>query len=295
MTISIDQIAINPLQWVASPDGWIDPTLAPPLSDRLKVIQEAGIRSVHTEVPADLTAGEYRTLLADHGLTPAPGYISGPLPTDDASLKVLLDKAATISEQHAELGVPAVFVAMGMAKDAARVARPAVGHERTQDRLEQVRDVFAQLGEVTRKNAVSAAFHPHVGTWAETEEETRFILDTVPADVLSFGPDIGHLGWAGADYVGLIRDYADRVASVHIKDFRADIAEQAKREDWDYRKTVLAGLWVEPGHASVDIPATLQALPDSFDGWLIVEVDRGAQATPEDSVHLCGQWAQQLH
>jgi inosose dehydratase len=293
MTISPDQIAINPLQWVASPDGWIDPSLAPSLADRLKVIQEAGIRSLHTDVPADLTVGDYQTLLADHGLSFAPGYISGPLPGDETELAALLDKAARVSEQHAELGVPAVFVAMGMARDAARVAHPAAGYERSQERLEHVRDVFAQLGEVTRRNGVSAAFHPHVGTWAETEEETRFILDTVPADVLSFGPDIGHLGWAGADYVGLIRDYADRVASVHIKDFRADIAELARREDWDYRKTVLAGLWAEPGHASVDIPATLQALPESFDGWLIIEVDRGAQATPEDSVRLCGQWAQQ--
>jgi inosose dehydratase len=295
VTISPDKIGINPLQWVATTDGWIDPTLAPPLPERLKVIRESGIRSLHADVPADMTAAGYRQLLEDHGLLPAPGYISGQLPTDDASRKELLDKTARISEQQAELGLPTVFVATGMSKEAPRVQRPAVGAEFSRDRLERVRDVFARMGEITRANGVAAAFHPHVGTWAETEEETRFILDTVPADVLSFGPDIGHLGWAGADYIGLIRDYGDRVASLHIKDFRADVAVQGKAGDWDYRKTVLAGLWVEPGHAEVDIPATLQALPDSFDGWLIIEVDRGAQATPEDSVRLCGQWAQQPH
>jgi len=291
--IKADKIAINPLQWLATEDGWIDPTLAPPLIEQLKVIQQAGIRSLHTAVPEDLTPAQYRQLLADHGILPAPGYISGPLPADEASLRELLDKTARISAQHAELGLPAVFVATGMAMDAPRVARPAVGHEGTKDRLERVRDVFAAMGETTRKNGVAAAFHPHVGTWAETEVETRFILDTVPADVLSFGPDIGHLGWAGADYQGLIRDYADRVASLHVKDFHDDIARQGRENGWGYQKTVLAGLWAEPGRASVDIDATLAALPETFDGWLVIEVDRGAQETPEESIRLCGEWAAQ--
>ncbi|MFF7467753.1 TIM barrel protein [Streptomyces sp. NPDC008092] len=295
MTISPEKIAINPLQWIATDDGWIDPTLAPPLADRLKVIQEVGIRSVHAEVPADLTTAEYGRLLADHGLLPAPGYISGPLPEDEASLRELLDKTDRISAQMAELGLPTVFVATGMNKQAPRVHRPAVGADGTPERLERVRDVFARMGETTRANGVTAAFHPHVGTWAETEAETRFILDTVPADVLSFGPDIGHLGWTGADVIGLISDYADRVAAMHVKDFHADVAGRGRTEGWTYQQTVLAGLWAEPGHASVDIPATLAALPDTFDGWLVIEVDKGAQATPEESVRLCGEWARQPH
>ncbi|MEU6143547.1 sugar phosphate isomerase/epimerase [Streptomyces sp. NPDC047081] len=295
MTITPEKIAINPLQWIATDDGWIDPAIAPPLADRLKVIQESGIRSVHAEVPADLTTAEYGGLLADHGLLPAPGYISGPLPEDEAGLRELLDKTDRISTQMAELGLPTVFVATGMNKQAPRVHRPAVGAHGTPERLERVRDVFARMGETTRANGVAAAFHPHVGTWAETEEETRFILDTIPADVLSFGPDIGHLGWAGADVIGLIREYGDRVAAMHVKDFHAEVAERGRAEGWTYQQTVLAGLWAEPGHASVDLPATLAALPDTFDGWLVIEVDKGAQATPEESVRLCGAWARQPH
>lgn len=295
MTISHDKIAINPLQWIATDDGWINPALAPALPERLKVIAEAGITSVHAEVPDGMTAAQYGVLLHDHGLKPAPGYISGPLPEDAASLRELLDKTDRISSQMAELGLPTVFVATGMSKQSPRVHRPAVGAEAAPERLERVRDVFARMGETTKANGVTAAFHPHIGTWAETEAETRFILDSVPADVLSFGPDIGHLGWAGADVIGLIRDYADRVAAMHVKDFHADIAERGRAEGWTYQQTVLAGLWAEPGHASVDIPATLAELPEAFDGWLVIEVDRGAQATPEESVRLCGEWARQQH
>lgn len=291
MKIRQDRLAINPLQWVASPDGWIDPTLAPSLENRLEVIRDAGITAVHSDVPGDMKAATYAALLAEYGLSAAPGYVPVRLTEDEAERQQYRDNAARVAEQHAELGVPTAFLAMGMAKDAVRVARPAVGQDADQERLERVRDLLAETAGIIRAQGITPAFHPHVGTWAETEEETRFILDTVDASVLGFGPDMGHLAWAGADSVQLVRDYADRVAAVHIKDLDLGIAAQAKREDWDYRKTVLAGLWSEPGHGNADVDAFVAALPDDFDGWLVIEVDRGAQETPEESVRQCGEWA----
>ncbi|MDH6625828.1 inosose dehydratase [Streptomyces sp. LBL] len=291
MKIRQDRLAINPLQWVASADGWIDPTLAPPLGRQLSVIRDAGITALHSAVPGDMTPKEYAAQLAEYGISPAPGYIPVRLTDDATERQTFRDTAARVAAQHAALGVPTVFLAMGMAKDAERVARPAVGHLAEQGRLERVRDLLAEIAGIIRAEGITPAFHPHVGTWAETELETRFILDTVDASVLGFGPDMGHLAWAGADPAQLVRDYADRVASVHIKDLDLGLAAQAREAGWDYRKTVLAGLWSEPGHGNADIEGFVGALPDDFDGWLIVEVDRGARPTPDESVRLCGEWA----
>ncbi|MGY0056721.1 sugar phosphate isomerase/epimerase family protein [Streptomyces sp. LZ34] len=291
MKIRQDRLAINPLQWVASADGWIDPTLAPPLDRQLAVIRDAGIKALHSAVPGDLTPQEYAARLADHGISPAPGYVAVRLTEDETERQAFRDTAARVAEQHAALGVDTVFLAMGMAKDAERVARPAVGHLADRGRLERVRDLLAEIAGIIRAQGITPAFHPHVGTWAETEEETRFVLDTVDASVLAFGPDMGHLSWAGADAERLVRDYADRVASVHIKDLDLGLAAKAREAGWDYRKTVLAGLWSEPGRGNADIEGFVGALPEAFDGWLIVEVDRGARPTPEESVRLCGEWA----
>jgi inosose dehydratase len=291
MKIRHDRLAINPLQWVASADGWIDPTLAPPLDEQLTVIRDTGIKALHTAVPGDLTPQAYAAKLAAYGISPAPGYIAVRLTDDDAERRTFRETAARVAGHHAELGVDTVFLAMGMAKDAERVARPAVGHLADQGRLERVRDLLAEIAGIVRAEGIAPAFHPHVGTWAETEEETRFVLDTVDASVLAFGPDMGHLTWAGADATRLVRDYADRVASVHIKDLDLGLAARAREAGWDYRRTVLAGLWSEPGHGNADIEGFVGALPDDFDGWLIVEVDRGARPTPEESMRLCGEWA----
>ncbi|MEV6590156.1 sugar phosphate isomerase/epimerase family protein [Streptomyces acidicola] len=291
MKIRQDRLAINPLQWVASADGWIDPSLAPSLDAQLAVIRDAGITALHSAVPGDMSPEAYAARLAEYGISPAPGYIPVRLTDDESERGTFRDTAARVAEQHAALGVPTVFLAMGMAKDAERVAHPAVGHLADQGRLERVRDLLAEIAGIVRAQGITPAFHPHVGTWAETEEETRFILDTVDASVLGFGPDMGHLAWAGADAAGLVRDYADRVAAVHIKDLDLDLAAEARKAGWDYRRTVLAGLWSEPGHGNADIEGFVGALPDDFDGWLIVEVDRGARPTPEESVRLCGEWA----
>ncbi|MGO4423075.1 sugar phosphate isomerase/epimerase family protein, partial [Streptomyces sp. MCAF7] len=263
----------------------------PPLDEQLTVIRDTGIKALHTAVPGDLTPQAYAAKLAAYGISPAPGYIAVRLTDDDAERRTFRETAARVAGHHAELGVDTVFLAMGMAKDAERVARPAVGHLADQGRLERVRDLLAEIAGIVRAEGIAPAFHPHVGTWAETEEETRFVLDTVDASVLAFGPDMGHLTWAGADATRLVRDYADRVASVHIKDLDLGLAARAREAGWDYRRTVLAGLWSEPGHGNADIEGFVGALPDDFDGWLIVEVDRGARPTPEESMRLCGEWA----
>ena len=64
--------------------------------------------------------------------------------------------------------------------------------------------------------------------WVETEHELRAVLDGVGPDLLAFGPDTGHMSWAGMDVPAVLRDYADRIVGVHLKDtFAAGIARAA--------------------------------------------------------------------
>ena len=106
-----------------------------------------------------------------------------------------------------------------------RRAHPAVGHGFDPDRLEVVVDGIALCCAAMRDEGVTAALHPHVGGWVETEHELRAVLDGVGPDLLAFGPDTGHMSWAGMDVPAVLRDYADRIVGVHLKDtFAAGIA-----------------------------------------------------------------------
>ena len=54
------RIALNPIQWMASDDGWLDPSKAPERKQLLSLIKQSGFDAVMAEVPADWTVGQYR-------------------------------------------------------------------------------------------------------------------------------------------------------------------------------------------------------------------------------------------
>lgn len=282
--------ALNPLQYFATADGWLDPTLAPPFEARLAHISNAGFTSVQSEVPHGQTPREYQTLLSDHGLQPGPGYVNLMWGDDSDTRAAGVDGAAKLARDAVALGNPLLFLSMGMDAQAPRVAHPAVGYAGSTAHLDRVRDYLADAASVITGEGAVAALHPHVGSWVETEAEARYVLDTIDKSILKFGPDTGHLSWVGSDPLAIITEYADRVAGVHIKDFHADIARDAVARSLSYRQTVAAGIWTEPGNGDMDTEGILGALPAAFGGWIVVEVDRGSTPTPEESINRCGEW-----
>ncbi|MDW6064416.1 TIM barrel protein [Streptomyces sp. FXJ1.4098] len=191
-------------------------------------------------MPGDLTPKAYAARLADHGISPAPATSPSGSPTTTPSggrSGTPRRASPDTTRSWAWTRSSSPWDGEGRGAGGPSRGRPP----RRPGRLERVRDLLAEIAGIIRAEGIAPAFHPHVGTWAETEEETRFVLDTVDASVLAFGPDMGHLAWAGADAAQLVRDYADRVASVHIKDLDLGLAAQAREAGWDYRKTVLAG------------------------------------------------------
>jgi inosose dehydratase len=290
LPISPSQFAINPLQWVATEDGWIDPRIAPPLPERLARIAAAGFTAIQSEVPSDSTVATYGQALEGAGIRPGPGYVSLPWADLAADRAQHLERAKVLAANNVELGNELLFLAMGMQRDAPRVAHPAIGYDHNPSRLEQVSDYLAEAARIITAEGGVAALHPHIGTWVETEDDARFVLDSVDEGILKFGPDAGHFAWTGIDPAGIIAEYRSRLAGIHIKDYRLDIADKSRREDIDYRSTVRAGIWTEPGTGDADIPAILAAAGEDFAGWVVVEVDRGTTAVPGESIDLCGRW-----
>jgi inosose dehydratase len=108
----------------------------------------------------------------------------------------------------------------------------------------------------------------------ETEHELRAVLDGVGRTCSPSGPDTGHMSWAGMDVPAVLRDYADRIVGVHLKDtFAAGIA-RAAADDLDYQTATEPGrIWAEPGLGDVDLAACLAAFPAGFAGDYMIEVD----------------------
>ncbi|GAA1001030.1 sugar phosphate isomerase/epimerase [Subtercola frigoramans] len=262
-------LGINPLPWILVDMSYnLDRDV---LTRAMKELGGIGFDHITVEIPDGLTPRQYGALLSDNGFSPAPGYFSGRW-SDHDSHAGLVEALKVHAAAHAELGLDRAFIAHDLVPE--RIARPAVGVAADPFRLAVIADGLALAAEAGVAEGVRYALHPHVGSWIETEEETRSVLDTTAGSDLFFGPDTGHLYWAGADPAALMRSYSDRIIAVHLKDVNMSARDTAIAKGDEYRAaTVVRHVWTEPGQGAIDFEEVFKSLPAAFDGWFVIEVD----------------------
>lgn len=281
------KVAVNPLPWVLGPNGF-DLSLAT-VQDAVAGISAAGFTAMHSDVPPGMSPADYRQLLADHGVRPAPGYFGAHFDGPAEDLAALVEAARQHARVQLELGLTEAFLASHL--NPARIAAPAVGADFDAARLDLVVERIGVVASAITAEGLTPCFHPHVGSWIETEHEVRAMLDGVDSSVLAFGPDTGHLYWGGSDPAALVADYAERVRAMHLKDVHRVAAAKARDQGDDYQgATNVEHVWTEPGRGDVDFAAVFAALPESYDGWFVVEVDVPDLPTKEESTLASARW-----
>ncbi|HET6821174.1 MAG TPA: TIM barrel protein [Anaerolineales bacterium] len=128
-------------------------------------------------------------------------------------------------------------------------------------------------------------FHHHIGTWVETPEETRRLMDMTDPTILGLCFDTGHWAFAGGDPVHGIHEFGDRIWHVHFKDHEPNVARQSREQGWDGPTAVGQGVFCELGRGDVDFPGVVKALRDiGYAGWIVVEQDvLPGMGTPKES------------
>lgn len=280
------RVGLNPLPWVLTAEGF-DLSVAV-LQDAFTEIASTPFRGIHADPPAGLDAAGYRDLLAQYGLVPAPGYFSAQFHLTEPA--EIAEAAKVHAGTQAALGNTEVFIAANLTPE--RIAHPSIGYGADDDVLKRVIDGLGAAAQAITSEGVTPALHPHVGSTVEVEDEVRSVLDAIPASILSFGPDTGHLSWAGMTPSVIMAEYADRIAAVHLKDVHLDQAQAAREADADYHHATRGDftVWTEPGRGDVDLEAALATLPSGFAGWVMVEVDVPEAKTNLKSTELSAKW-----
>jgi sugar phosphate isomerase/epimerase len=311
MKLRADRVALNPIQWVnlkadpSDPDSedlWLfaDPAFRDAYPGVLAQVRDAGFAAVMMEVLDTQTLQSYERMVEEAGLVLAPGYASIALPEEHGTPPApgsaeevrWYDGVRRKAEESNYFGLDTVFLApaMSWAPGTRRtLERTAVGADFDAARLDRVIDVLGTAAEVLAAEGVRAGLHNHVGTWIETEEEIERALAAIPASLLGASFDIGHLAWAGIDPVRMLERHADRLVDLHVKDLDLTVAAASRAEPAPYSTVVDRGLFREPGLGDMDLDAVLAALPDRWDGWVMIEVDR-ASMDPRASADVSRAW-----
>lgn len=225
------KITINPLQYVATPDGWIDWTKWPAPEVLCAEMRSAGWRAIqvgtHVGIPGGLSLEEYREMLKKFELEVSPGYMSGPL-HDPAQRTQTVNRFREAAAEQAQLGLTELFVACAMDRSATRIQHPGVGVDSDESRLDEIAESLNDVGRATLEEGVMSCVHPHTGTWLETGAEADYVLSRVDPEVLALGLDTGMLAFSGTDPVEFMTRHSSRIRGVHIKDARIDVLTKSR-------------------------------------------------------------------
>lgn len=139
---------------------------------------------------------------------------------------------------------------------------------------------LTQLAEYCLSEGVQIAYHHHMGTVVETQEEIDLLMEHT-GDAVGLLLDTGHLTFAGGDPIALIRKHGHRIKHVHCKDIRKVILDDAKNRNLSFLDAVLNGAFTVPGDGDVDFYNVFLALKEfHYKGWLVVEAEQDQAVAP---------------
>ena len=138
-----------------------------------------------------------------------------------------------------------------------------------------------EISKMMMDESMPLAYHHHMGTVIETEEDTRKLIENTK-DTVGLLVDTGHMLFAQGNSIKLVESFYERIIHVHCKDIRKDILEKSLKNDATFRQAFLDGAFTVPGDGCIDYVPFLKTLKEKeYSGWLVVEAEQDpAKANP---------------
>lgn len=258
-----DRLAGAPISWgVCEVPGW-----GLQLPPERVLAEMAGLGLKATELGPQgwlpLDGAAVRAELDRHGLRLVGGFV--PVVVHERDLTATREHARRAAAQLAAAGAN-VFVAAAVQDDAWSTPTPldGEGFERAGAHLREIADLVAAQG-------LELVLHPHVGTLVETAADVERAL--THTDV-RWCFDTGHLLIGGVDPASFVREHADRIGHVHLKDVDASLAERVRSGELTLVQATQAGLFQPLGEGDARIDEVVRLLEDAgYERWLVLEQD----------------------
>lgn len=274
------QIGAQPINW--SNDDFRDLGASITLDQCLREMREAGYAGTELGHRFPQEPAALRAVLDQYGLKLASAWhstylASKPYAEEEKSF------GAHLALLHA-VGAKVAIVAectSAIHGDGSKPLRFASGVELLDEAAwTRVYEGLDRLAERAAALGMKAAYHPHMGTVIQDRRDVDRLMERTKK--LSLLLDTGHLAFAGADPMAVLRDHGSRIVHVHLKNIRPAVVDEVRAKRQSFEAAVRAGAFTVPGDGGIDYRPIFEHLAKlNYAGWMIVEAEQDpAKANP---------------
>jgi inosose dehydratase len=210
-----------------------------------------------------LDGASAREQLDRHGLRLVGGFV--PLVVHEPVLGDTRAQAARAAAQLAAAGAE-VFVA-ALVADLDWSTPPSLDD----DGWRRVGEHLGEIAGLVAADGLELVLHPHVGTLAERAADVERALEYTD---VPWCFDTGHLLIGGVDPAAFVRDHAERIGHVHLKDVDAQLADAVRTGALSLVAATQAGLFRPLGDGDAGIEEVVRLLDQTgYERWLVLEQD----------------------
>ena len=272
------KLGIAPIAW--SNDDMPELGGDTPLEQCLSEASEAGFSGIESGGKFPKKSNELIPLLDKYNLKLCSGWYGANLRTNSVreEIELIQDQLKLFQDCNAPCIVFAE-VSDSIAGDPKKPlsTRPKMTSEEWNNYCKKI----SEIGKYLEDQGMPLAYHHHMGTVVETQQDTERLLEST-SDQVKLILDTGHMLFAGGNFFEVANNFKERIIHVHCKDIRKDILEKSLKNDATFRQAFLDGAFTVPGDGCIDYIPFLNALKKkNYSGWLVVEAEQDpAKANP---------------
>ena len=149
------------------------------------------------------------------------------------------------------------------------------------EEAEKYYNKISEMGKYLEDQGMPLAYHHHMGTVIETEEDTIRLLENTHESI-KLTLDTGHMLFAKGESLKILNNFSERLIHMHCKDIRKEVLENSLKNDLSFRGAFLEGAFTVPGDGCIDYKPLFDVLKKiNYSGWLVVEAEQDpAKANP---------------
>ncbi|WP_026699810.1 myo-inosose-2 dehydratase [Salibacterium aidingense] len=166
----------------------------------------------------------------------------------------------------------------------------------TEEEWVKLAEGLNKLGSLAQEKGMEIVFHHHMGTGVQTSEEVDKLMSLTDPERVQLLYDSGHLYFSDDEAFSILENHMDRIAHVHLKDVRDDVAAIVREEKIDFMEAVRLGAFTVPGDGTIDFAPVFRKLSEAdYKGWLLVEAEQDpGKADPLEYALMARQYIKDI-